>query len=166
MIIFFIFPLIVFILFDIMVLQCAVRDSILTFFSFAKRGFSNQTSVKFFVNEQITLGGDSSYYITQNTYLGTSKKPTCVLYYSRYEDSHLRDLYLIHGLKYKEQLESSARFRFNHNMTHLAMYDSYSEVMEVCLELRTKYEEREQEQLQKEENQSLKQVIKVNTYEV
>lgn len=51
-------------------------------------------------------------------------------------------------------------------MTHLAMYDSYSEVMEVCLELRTKYEEREQEQLQKEENQSLKQVIKVNTYEV
>lgn len=118
---------------------------ILSVFSFALRGFDNTKKVTFNVNEQITLGGDSSYYITKEEYIGKSRKPEYIIYY----DS-----------KYCMKYDETSELRYAY------YYQDYQTAMNYCQKLKSAYDMEELENMQKKELKKLSTVHTTNKYTI
>lgn len=110
------------------------------FYLFAERGFDNTENVVFCVNEQITLGGDASYYITRELYLGKCKRrPICVDYYGNGRFSPYAPTYT---------------------------FASYENAMEKCIQCRIDYENGLEEKNEMSEENRLSQITITNKYHV
>ena len=133
---------------------------------FAGRGFDNTEKITFNVNEQITLGGDISYFITKNTYLGKSKKPISVEYCRSYYDKHLDNLILLNPLKYEKIKEETIQYGFSLSYDISEKFNSYTEAIDVCLQLKEEHDRISNWELQQQEEEKLKEVVQIITYEI
>ena len=112
---------------------------------FAGRGFDNTEKITFNVNEQINLGGDSSYYITKEKYIGKSKKPESITYY----DS-----------KYCTDYDATS------SINGAYYYEDYQIAMDFCQRLKSRYDNKELEKMQREERKKLSTVHITNKYTI
>ena len=113
--------------------------------NYAKRGFDNTKKLTFNVNEQITLGGDVSYYITKEECVGKSRKPESITYY----DS-----------KYCTDYDATSSFK------NAYYYEDYQIAMDFCQRLKSRYDNKELEKMQREEQKKLSTVHITNKYTI